>query len=58
MQRRDSRERQDPEPSQPATELDNQYSKIGISAVAAAVRHKAGPQPQQRDTRRIPYARD
>jgi hypothetical protein len=36
--------------------LDNRYGKIGISAVAAAVRHQGGQQTASEY--RIPYDRD
>jgi hypothetical protein len=38
----------------PSTELDDRYGKIGISAVAAAVRHK-GEKPKSKDAHLIPY---
>ena len=39
-----------------SNDLDNRYGKIGISAVAAALRHQGG---QQTPTEyRIPYDRD
>lgn len=41
-----------------STELDNRYRKIGISAVAAAVRHQGSGQPAPRDGRLEPYDRD
>ncbi len=37
--------------------LDNRYGKIGISAVAAAVRHQ-GEQHNANETRYIPYDSD
>lgn len=40
------------------TELDNRYGKIGISAVAAAVRHKGEKQRASNEPRRVPYDRD
>jgi hypothetical protein len=40
------------------TELDNRYGKIGISAVAAAVRHKGEKQRASHEPRRVPYDRD
>jgi hypothetical protein len=40
------------------TELDNRYGKIGISAVAAAVRHKGEKQRGSDEPRRVPYDRD
>ncbi len=43
--------------SQPKhNELDNRYGKIGISAVAAAVRHQGEQRPPA--SYRIPYDRD
>ena len=39
------------------TNLDNRYGKIGISAVAAAVRHQ-GELRSAAETRSIPYERD
>ncbi len=41
------------------SDLDNRYGKIGISAVAAAVRHQ-GEQHHDADAtvRRVPYDRD
>jgi hypothetical protein len=39
------------------TELDNRYRKIGISAVAAAVRHQ-GEQDDTHESRLVPYDRD
>lgn len=38
-------------------DLDNRYGKIGISAVAAAVRH-TGEQRKKNETRAEPYERD
>lgn len=38
----------------PSTELDNRYGKIGISAVAAAICHKA-EQRKTKDAHLIPY---
>jgi hypothetical protein len=38
-------------------ELDNRYGKIGISAVAAAVRH-TGEQSKKTETQPEPYDRD
>jgi hypothetical protein len=46
------------EESTRSTELDNRYRKIGISAVAAAVRHQGPAQPAPRDGRPEPYDRD
>ena len=43
---------QDSQPNQ----LDNRYGKIGISAVAAALRHQG--EPQSPSDYRIPYDRD
>jgi len=43
---------QDSQPNQ----LDNRYGKIGISAVAAALRHLS--EPQSPSEYRIPYDRD
>jgi hypothetical protein len=40
------------------TELDNRYGKIGISAVAAAVRHKGEKQRAKDKPRLTPYDRD
>lgn len=37
-------------------QLDNRYGKIGISAVAAALRHQG--EPQSPSEYRIPYDRD
>jgi hypothetical protein len=39
------------------TSLDRRYGKIGISAVAAAVRYQ-GESHDEADTYRIPYERD
>ena len=39
------------------TNLDNRYGKIGISAVAAAVRHK-GERRKPTETRLEPFDRD
>jgi predicted transcriptional regulator len=39
------------------TELDDRYGKIGISAVAAAVRHK-GEERKNVERRFVPYDRD
>jgi hypothetical protein len=39
------------------TSLDRRYGKIGISAVAAAVRYQ-GESRDEPDTRLIPYERD
>jgi hypothetical protein len=39
------------------TELDHRYRKIGISAVAAAVRHQ-GEQDDTNESRLVPYDRD
>jgi hypothetical protein len=39
------------------TTLDDRYGKIGISAVAAAVRHR-GDQRKRDETRYIPYDSD
>jgi hypothetical protein len=38
-------------------ELDNRYGKIGISAVAAALRHQGEPRPVK-EPRFAPYERD
>ena len=38
--------------------LDECYGKIGISAVAGAVRHKAEQRPQAKDSRFIAYESD
>jgi hypothetical protein len=38
------------------TRLDNRYGKIGISAVAAAIRHRS--QPNRQETRQTPYDSD
>jgi hypothetical protein len=48
-QRQDSRRQ--------STDLDNRYRKIGISAVAAAVRHQGG-QRETTEYRVTPYERD
>ena len=37
--------------------LDNRYGKIGISAVAAAIRHQS-QQPNRREARQTPYDSD
>ncbi len=36
------------------TKIDNRYGKIGISAVAAAIRHRS-QQPIRQETRQTPY---
>ena len=40
------------------TNLDNRYGKIGISAVAAAVRHQGGEQRNSVEAHFEPYDRD
>jgi hypothetical protein len=39
------------------TELNNRYGRIGISAVAAAIRHRS-QQPNRQETRQTPYDSD
>ena len=39
------------------TKLDNRYGKIGISAVAAAIRHRS-QQPRRPETRQTPFDSD
>ena len=39
------------------TNLDNRYGKIGISVVAAAIRHQS-QQPNRREARQTPYDSD
>ena len=39
------------------TNLDNRYGKIGISAVAAAIRHRS-QQPRRQETRQTPHDSD
>lgn len=46
-----------PQRQEPRSELDNRYGKIGISAVAAAVRHQGG-QRTVTAPRVTPYDRD
>jgi hypothetical protein len=41
----------------PYTNLDKRYGKIGISAVAAAVRHQSEPR-NATESRSMPYDRD
>lgn len=40
------------------TDLDDRYGKIGISAVAAAVRHQGEQRTTPTETRYLPYDRD
>ncbi len=48
---------QSPDSRHQYTNLDTRYGKIGISAVAAAVRHQ-GEQHNATESRAIPYDRD
>jgi hypothetical protein len=38
--------------------LDDRYGKIGISAVAAAIRHRSAREPRHQDSLRLAYETD
>ena len=54
---KDSNNQNQPKETNQRSELDNRYGKIGISAVAAAVRHQ-GEQRTVTEPRFKPYERD
>lgn len=54
-----------PEPQRPPREdkrqtgeLDKRYGKIGISAVAGAMKHRPGEKPRQKDREIVPQDSD
>lgn len=57
MMNANKRAEQSPDSRRESGELDRRYGKIGISAVAAAVRHTSEPRDKN-ETRAEPYERD